>query len=132
MKKYSIIVAMLMIFGASISSCSTSGRVRTKHHEVGVGAHVQQQLESTGASYKSVVYEINLYAVNNLKKPIKMGFFYCAADLSPTSCFWASSRQCCSKSTNSCDFYFDCLEGRNCSISNTQYRVGRMPVDLVR
>jgi hypothetical protein len=40
MKKYSIIVAMLMLFGASISSCSTSGKIRTKHHEVGVGAHV--------------------------------------------------------------------------------------------
>lgn len=40
MKKYSIIVAMLMIIGASVSSCSTSGKIRTKHHEVGVGAHV--------------------------------------------------------------------------------------------
>jgi len=41
MKKYSIIVAMLMVIGVSISSCSTSGRVGTKHHEVGVGAHVK-------------------------------------------------------------------------------------------
>jgi hypothetical protein len=41
MKKYSIIVALLIALGASISSCSTSGKVATKHHEVGVGAHVQ-------------------------------------------------------------------------------------------
>lgn len=41
MKKISIIVAMLMVLGASISSCSTSGKVATKHHEVGVGGHVQ-------------------------------------------------------------------------------------------
>jgi hypothetical protein len=41
MKKYSIIVAMLMAFGISISSCHTSGKIGTKHHEVGVGAHVK-------------------------------------------------------------------------------------------
>jgi hypothetical protein len=41
MKKYSIIVAMLMLFGISISSCHTSGKIGTKHHEVGVGAHVK-------------------------------------------------------------------------------------------
>lgn len=40
MKKLSIIVAMVMFLGASITSCSTSGKVRTKHHEVGVGGHV--------------------------------------------------------------------------------------------
>jgi hypothetical protein len=41
MKKYSIIVAMLMMIGASVSSCSSSGKVATKHLEVGVGAHVK-------------------------------------------------------------------------------------------
>lgn len=41
MKKYSIIVAMLMVIGISISSCSTSGRIGTKHHEVSAGAHVK-------------------------------------------------------------------------------------------
>ena len=41
MKKYSIIVAMIMIFGISISSCSTSARVGTKHHAVSVGGRVK-------------------------------------------------------------------------------------------
>lgn len=41
MKKYSIIVAMLMIIGASMSSCHASGKIGTKHHEVGAGAHVK-------------------------------------------------------------------------------------------
>lgn len=41
MKKYSIIVAMLMIFGVSISSCHASGKIGTKHHEVGAGAHIK-------------------------------------------------------------------------------------------
>jgi hypothetical protein len=41
MKKYSIFVALLMIIGVSLSSCSASGKVGTKHHEVGAGAHVK-------------------------------------------------------------------------------------------
>ena len=41
MKKYSIIVAMLIVIGVSLSSCNTSGRIGTKHHEVGVGGHVK-------------------------------------------------------------------------------------------
>lgn len=41
MKKYSIIVAMLMVIGVSVSSCSSSARIGTKHHEVGAGAHVK-------------------------------------------------------------------------------------------
>lgn len=41
MKKYSIIVAMLMVFGISLSSCHTSAKVGTKHHEVGVGGHIK-------------------------------------------------------------------------------------------
>jgi hypothetical protein len=40
MKKYSVIVAMLMVIGVSFSSCSSSARVGTKHHSVGVGGHV--------------------------------------------------------------------------------------------
>ena len=40
MKKFSIIVAMLMVIGVSITSCHTSGKIGTKHHEVGVGGHV--------------------------------------------------------------------------------------------
>jgi len=40
MKKYSIIVAMLMVIGVSISSCSASARVGTKNHEVGASTHV--------------------------------------------------------------------------------------------
>jgi hypothetical protein len=41
MKKYSIIVAMLMIIGVSVSSCHASGKIGTKHHEVVAGAHVK-------------------------------------------------------------------------------------------
>ncbi len=41
MKKYSIIFALLMIMGFSISSCHTSGKIGTKHHEVGVGGHIK-------------------------------------------------------------------------------------------
>jgi hypothetical protein len=41
MKKYSIIVAMLMIIGVSVSACHASGKIGTKHHEVGAGAHVK-------------------------------------------------------------------------------------------
>jgi len=41
MKRSSIIVAVLMIFGISISSCHTSAKVGTKHHEVGVGGHIK-------------------------------------------------------------------------------------------
>lgn len=40
MKKYSIIVAMIMVIGMSISSCSTSARVATKHHQVSAGTSV--------------------------------------------------------------------------------------------
>jgi len=39
MKKYSIIVALLMVIGVSISSCSASARVGTKHHEVEAVTH---------------------------------------------------------------------------------------------
>ena len=41
MKKYSFFVAVLMAIGISVSSCHTSAKVGTKHHEVGVGAHVK-------------------------------------------------------------------------------------------
>jgi hypothetical protein len=41
MKKYSIIAAMLMVIGVSVSSCSSSARVGTKHHEVSAGAQVK-------------------------------------------------------------------------------------------
>lgn len=34
MKKYSIIVAMLMVFGVTISSCSAGAHIGTKHHQV--------------------------------------------------------------------------------------------------
>jgi hypothetical protein len=40
MKKYSIVFAMLVVFGMSMSSCSSSAKVGTKKHEVGVGGHV--------------------------------------------------------------------------------------------
>jgi predicted small secreted protein len=40
MKKYSIVVALVVAFGISLSSCHTSAKVGTKHHEVGVGGHV--------------------------------------------------------------------------------------------
>jgi hypothetical protein len=41
MKKYSIIFAMLMVIGVTLSSCHASGKIGTKHHEVGAGAHVK-------------------------------------------------------------------------------------------
>jgi hypothetical protein len=41
MKKYSIIIAMFMMIGVAISSCHASGKIGTKHHEVGAGAHVK-------------------------------------------------------------------------------------------
>jgi len=41
MKKNSIIIAVLMILGVTISSCHASGKIGTKHHEVGAGAHVK-------------------------------------------------------------------------------------------
>ncbi|HYJ62461.1 MAG TPA: hypothetical protein VEV62_01870 [Parafilimonas sp.] len=40
MKKYSIIAALIMVIGVSMSSCSASARVGTKHHEVGAGTSV--------------------------------------------------------------------------------------------
>ena len=40
MKKYSILMAMLVVIGISVSSCSASARVGTKHHEVGASTHV--------------------------------------------------------------------------------------------
>ncbi|HVX25165.1 MAG TPA: hypothetical protein VHB70_02395 [Parafilimonas sp.] len=40
MKKYSLIAALLMVFYISMSSCSASARVGTKHHEVGAGTHI--------------------------------------------------------------------------------------------
>ena len=40
MKKYSIIAALIMVIGISVSSCSASARVGTKNHEVGAGTHV--------------------------------------------------------------------------------------------
>jgi len=41
MKNYSIIFAMLLVIGVAFSSCHASGKIGTKHHEVGVGAHVK-------------------------------------------------------------------------------------------
>lgn len=38
MKKYSIIVAMLMVLAASVSSCSAGGHIGTKKHSVSAGA----------------------------------------------------------------------------------------------
>ncbi|MFC3827769.1 MULTISPECIES: hypothetical protein [Niastella] len=38
MKKLSIIVAMLMVIGVSISSCSAGAHIGTKHHGVSAGA----------------------------------------------------------------------------------------------
>ena len=38
MKKYSIIVAMIMLFAASISSCSAGAHIGTKKHQVSAGA----------------------------------------------------------------------------------------------
>lgn len=40
MKKYSVIVAMFLI-GVFVTSCHASGKIGTKHHEVGVGAHAK-------------------------------------------------------------------------------------------
>lgn len=37
MKKFSIIVAMMMVFGAAISSCSAGAHIGTKHHQVSAG-----------------------------------------------------------------------------------------------
>ena len=37
MKKYSLIVAMLVVLGASVSSCSAGAHVGTKKHGVSVG-----------------------------------------------------------------------------------------------
>jgi len=41
MKKYSIIVAMLMIIGVSVSSCHAGAKIGTKHHEVGVSGQAK-------------------------------------------------------------------------------------------
>jgi len=41
MKKYSMIVAMLMFIGVSVSSCSAGGKIGTKKHNVGVSGHVK-------------------------------------------------------------------------------------------
>lgn len=38
MKKFSIIVAMLMVIGVSISSCSAGAHIGSKHHGVSAGA----------------------------------------------------------------------------------------------
>ena len=38
MKKFSIIVAMLVAIGISISSCSAGAHIGTKHHGVSAGA----------------------------------------------------------------------------------------------
>jgi hypothetical protein len=38
MKKLSIIVAMLVVIGVSISSCSAGAHIGTKHHGVSAGA----------------------------------------------------------------------------------------------
>ncbi len=40
MKKYSLFVAMLMVIGASISSCSAGAHIGTKHHQVSAGTQV--------------------------------------------------------------------------------------------
>jgi hypothetical protein len=40
MKKYSLIVAMLMVLGASISSCSAGAHVGTKKHQVSADTQV--------------------------------------------------------------------------------------------
>lgn len=41
MKKYSMIVAMLMLMGVTVSSCSAGGKIGTKKHNVGVSGHVK-------------------------------------------------------------------------------------------
>jgi hypothetical protein len=38
MKKLSIIAAMLMVIGITISSCSAGAHIGTKHHKVSAGA----------------------------------------------------------------------------------------------
>jgi hypothetical protein len=38
MKKFSIIVAMLMAIGVAISSCSAGAHIGSKHHGVSAGA----------------------------------------------------------------------------------------------
>jgi hypothetical protein len=40
MKKFSVIVAMLMVMGISVSSCSAGGHIGTKHHQVSAGTQV--------------------------------------------------------------------------------------------
>ena len=40
MKKYSLIAALIMVVYVSMSSCSASARVGTRHHEVGAGTEV--------------------------------------------------------------------------------------------
>jgi hypothetical protein len=40
MKKLSIIVAMVMLFGATISSCSAGGHIGTKKHQVSANTQV--------------------------------------------------------------------------------------------
>jgi hypothetical protein len=37
MKKFSVIVAMLMLIGVSLSSCSAGAHIGTKHHGVSAG-----------------------------------------------------------------------------------------------
>jgi hypothetical protein len=37
MKKYSLIVALVMVFGVAISSCSAGAHIGTKHHQVSAG-----------------------------------------------------------------------------------------------
>jgi hypothetical protein len=41
MKKFTVIVAMIMIFGASISSCSAGAHVGTKKHQVSADTQVK-------------------------------------------------------------------------------------------
>jgi hypothetical protein len=41
MKKYSIIVAILMVMGISFSSCSAGGHIGTKHHQVSADTQVK-------------------------------------------------------------------------------------------
>ena len=41
MKKYSVILAVLMIMGVSFSSCHAGAKIGTKHHEVSAGAQVK-------------------------------------------------------------------------------------------
>ena len=40
MKKYSIVVAMVMLFAASISSCSAGAHAGTKKHQVSANTSV--------------------------------------------------------------------------------------------